>query len=294
MKLRNMNALKSAIVDTYTMATWPWRARFRQVHARVGMAPVMVLFYHRVADRDVTPWTITCDDFRRHLDYLQAKFEIVSLAEGQRRIAMRFNTDPCVAITFDDGYGDNSEFAIPELNARQMPATYFVTLGNVLSGEPFAHDAKLGISARPNSVAELREMIAGGNIEIGGHTRTHADIGSLHDPARIQDEVIDATRELEQLIDQPIRYFAFPFGLPANLNDAAINLLRQNGILAFCSAYGGYNFPGDDPYHIQRIHGDSELSRLRNWLTIDPRKVAGVPRYQPRYTRLPESSGEQA
>lgn len=288
-----MSVLKSAMVEAYTATTWPWRARFRQVHSRVGLAPLMVLFYHRVADHDVTPWTITTDDFRHHLDYLQSKFEIVSLAEGQRRIAMRFNPHPCVAITFDDGYGDNSEFAIKELNTRSLPATYFVTLDNVLTGEPFSHDAKLGINARPNTIDELRQMIASGNIEIGGHTRTHADVGSIHDSACLQDEVIDATHELERAIDQPIRYFAFPFGLPANLNDAAINLLRRNGILAFCSAYGGYNFPGDDPYHIQRIHGDPELARLRNWLTIDPRKVQGIPRYQPRYTRLPEPSGVQ-
>ena len=254
----------------------------------------MVLFYHRVADHDVTPWSITCDGFRRHLDYLQAKFEIVSLAEGQRRIAMRFNPRPSVASTFDDGYGDNCEFAIRELNTRQIPATYFVTLGNVLSGEPFPHDAKLGLTTPPNTIAQLREMIAGGNIEIGGHTRTHADIGALHDPAQIYDEVIEATNELARLIEQPIRYFAFPFGMPANLNDIAINLLRQNGILAFCSAYGGYNLPGDDPYHLQRIHADPEFSRLRNWLTVDPRKLSGVKRYQPRYTRLPDGFGGQA
>ena len=107
-------------------------------------------------------------------------------------------------------------------------------------------------------------------------------------------KVIDASQELGELVGQSIRYFAFPFGQVTNLNDTAINMLRKNGILGFCSAYGGYNFPGDDPYHIQRIHGDPELSRMRNWLTIDPRKLTGVHRYQPRYTRLPEAVGGPA
>lgn len=286
-----MNAFQSAILDTYVATTWPWRARFRAVHSRVGMAPVMVLFYHRVADHDLTPWTITNDDFCRHLDWLQAKFELVSLAEAQRRIATRYNMRPCVSITFDDGYAENCDQAIGELHARQIPATYFVALANLISGEPFPHDVQLGMNARPNTVDELREMVAGGNIEIGAHTRTHADLGTIHDTAKLQDEVIDASRELAEIVGQPIRYFAFPFGQTTNLNDGAINLLRNNGLLGFCSAYGGYNLPGDDPYHVQRIHGDRELSRLRNWLTVDPRKLYGVRRYQPRYARLPEVAG---
>lgn len=289
-----MQSLKEQLIDGYYAATWPWRARYRQVHARTGLAPVMALFYHRVADQNLNDWTITNDGFRRHLDWLQANVEVVTLAEAQRRIALRYNPRPCVAITFDDGYSENCDQAIDELIQRQMPATYFVTLENVLTGKPFPHDAKLGINARPNTVDELRKMVTSGVIEIGGHSRTHPDIGAIHDTQKLHDEVIAATQELESLIDQPIHYFAFPFGQHTNLNDAAINMLRTNGIHGFCSAYGGYNLPGDDPYHIQRIHGDPELSRLRNWLTIDPRKLNGVKRYQPRYTKQLTTAGGEA
>ena len=40
-----------------------------------------------------------------------------------------------------------------------------------------------------------------------------------------------------------------------------------------CSAYGGYNFPGDDAFHLQRYHADPSLLRLKNWLTVDRRWV---------------------
>jgi hypothetical protein len=40
-----------------------------------------------------------------------------------------------------------------------------------------------------------------------------------------------------------------------------------------CSAYGGFNFPGDDPFHLQRIAADSVMVRLKNWVTMDPRKL---------------------
>ena len=38
-----------------------------------------------------------------------------------------------------------------------------------------------------------------------------------------------------------------------------------------CSAYQGWNEIGLDEFHIQRIHGDPNFSRFKNWMTYDPR-----------------------
>ena len=35
----------------------------------------------------------------------------------------------------------------------------------------------------------------------------------------------------------------------------------------------GDNLPGDDSFHIQRIHGDREFNRFKNWMTVDRRKM---------------------
>ena len=43
------------------------------------------------------------------------------------------------------------------------------------------------------------------------------------------------------------------------------------------SAHGGYNVPGDDPFHLRRVHGDRQFSRLVNWLSFDPGKHAARP-----------------
>jgi peptidoglycan/xylan/chitin deacetylase (PgdA/CDA1 family) len=109
-------------------------------------------------------------------------------------------------------------------------------------------------------------------VEIGAHTRTHADLGSIDDPFLLHDEVVTAGEELQSVIGHPVRYFSFPYGLPANLNLRAVHLAYEHGYEAVCSAYGDYNFPGDDPFHLRRIHADDML-RLKNWLTIDPRKM---------------------
>ena len=50
-------------------------------------------------------------------------------------------------------------------------------------------------------------------------------------------------------------------------------LARECGYEGVCSAYGGYNFPGDDAFHLQRIHADDDMIRLKNWVTVDPRKL---------------------
>ena len=56
---------------------------------------------------------------------------------------------------------------------------------------------------------------------------------------------------------------------------------------------GGYNFPGDDAFHLQRIHVDNDMIRVKNRTSIDPRKL-NVRRfeYQPRPDQerlIPES-----
>ena len=53
-----------------------------------------------------------------------------------------------------------------------------------------------------------------------------------------------------------------------------MRLAKEHGFKGVCSAYGAYNFPGSDPFHIQRFHADPEMIRLKNWVTIDRRKTS--------------------
>jgi peptidoglycan/xylan/chitin deacetylase (PgdA/CDA1 family) len=116
-------------------------------------------------------------------------------------------------------------------------------------------------------------------IEIGAHTRTHADLGRIHDEQQLHDEVVVCGEELQAVIGKPVRYFAFPYGLPKNLNTRAFQMAFEYGYEAMCSAYGDYNFGGDDPFHIRRVHAE-DMVRLRNWCTVDPRRLKPRVRYQ--------------
>ncbi len=100
------------------------------------------------------------------------------------------NDRPAVSITFDDGYAENCQTALPLLIAERIPCTYFVCTQPILQGTPFAHDQVAGKCLPPNSVEQLRALVQAG-IEIGAHSRTHLDFGQhpdrCHAPRRVSD-----------------------------------------------------------------------------------------------------------
>ena len=269
---------KRLLLNLYYHGSRPVRWEHRRRGAKRGGLPIAVLFYHRVADENPSDWTVSNELFARQIEWLQSHFDLISLRRVQRRIREGGNARPAVSITFDDGYSENCQRAIPLLIERRIPCTYFVTAQNVLTGEPFAHDAALGADCPPNTLEQLQAMADAG-VEIGAHCRHHVDLGAIRDPRRLRDEVVTAREELEHQLHHPVRYFAFPFGQYANLNSEAFTLAKEAGYEAVCSAYGGYNFPGDDPFHLQRIHVDNDMIRLKNRATVDPRKTA-PPRFR--------------
>jgi len=115
--------------------------------------------------------------------------------------------------------------------------------------------------------------MADAGIEIGVHGYTHCSMGAIADPAQLEQEVLTAGRTLEDLLGRRMRYFSFPFGFPANVAAAALTMAWRAGYEAVCSACGGYNLPGRDDFLLARIHGEDGLARLRNWITVDPRKL---------------------
>ncbi|MDZ4818895.1 MAG: polysaccharide deacetylase family protein [Planctomycetota bacterium] len=269
--------LRKYLVAGYCGLTLPWRYLRNARAAAVGQSPVMIFFYHRIADDQCVPWNHTNAEFQRQVCWLREHCDLVSLSEAQARIASGYVTRPTAAITFDDGYAENCEQAIPWLIAQQIPCTYYVSTDFVRQQRPFPQDAALGLDLPPNTVQQIRDMSDAG-IEIGGHTRSHCDLGKVHDPATVYDEVIGGAHDLEDMTGRAVRTFAFPYGLPKNMSPAVFDLCQQEGYSSVASAYGDYNLPGEDSFHLRRIHAD-DMIRLRNWGTVDPRKL----RYRMQY-----------
>lgn len=113
--------------------------RNARARARLDGSRAAVLNFHRVLPAKraralaVEPgMTLTPESFRRVLGILMRNFHLVSLSELTRRILEQrpFPKGAC-AITFDDGWRDNYDFALPELERFKIPATVFVVTERV-------------------------------------------------------------------------------------------------------------------------------------------------------------------
>ena len=99
--------------------------------------PLVILLYHRVCDLAHDPHRLAVPPalFRAQIERLRARMPIVRL--DQRWPPRR---GPAAAVTFDDGYADNLEQALPILESLEVPATFFITTGNVGDGHEFWWD----------------------------------------------------------------------------------------------------------------------------------------------------------
>jgi peptidoglycan/xylan/chitin deacetylase (PgdA/CDA1 family) len=111
---------------------------------------IHVLGYHRVVDeldldrRDalVNPsLCITAASFRRQMEQVRARFQVLPLEDALRAIEGQLYLErDAVAITFDDGYHDVIARALPVIREFDLPATVFVPTGPALSGDYLPHD----------------------------------------------------------------------------------------------------------------------------------------------------------
>ena len=102
-------------------------------------ASLSVLAYHRVliAPDPMRPGVPTVEEFERRMRWLASNFDVMPLTEAVR--ALRANRLPkrALSITFDDGYADNHDLALPVLRQLGLPATFFITTGFLDGGYMF-------------------------------------------------------------------------------------------------------------------------------------------------------------
>ena len=202
-----------------------------------------ILMYHRVLPRGSAdpddPYSTPIEMIESHLDWLgQRGFAPVpldlALQPPQQGEGRRF------AVTFDDGYGDFLELALPLLRRRGVPATVFAVSNAVGGRSHWDRGAPL------LSAAGLRELQSEG-IFVGSHGRTHRRLAGLPH-AELESEVAGSKQDLEELLGAPVRHFAYPYH---SLDGMAMEAVRQAG---FEGAAGG-NENAHQPFNLHRIDG---------------------------------------
>ena len=98
----------------------------------------VILMYHSITRSTLNPQYLRVDPdrFASHIQAVSETFEAVPLVTLAERVLTGM-PGAVVAISFDDGYADNLEQALPILRRFGVPATIFVATGPVFSGERF-------------------------------------------------------------------------------------------------------------------------------------------------------------
>ncbi len=232
-----------------TLVTHARSLRWLARRDRVGADGLRILFYHRVSDeRD--PLTVSVDRFRAQMEVLADQgFRVLDVVTARRLLAGEHDDSHphrrLIGLSFDDGYRDVAENALPVLEEFEFSATVFVVTGAV--------DGRV----RFNWYDRQPELLRWGDIEcldatsqlsFEAHSETHPNLLTVSDDgARAELEGSKAT--LESHLGRPVRAFCYPGGLFA---ERERRLAADAGFEVAVSCDPGTNHGGSDPFALRR------------------------------------------
>jgi peptidoglycan/xylan/chitin deacetylase (PgdA/CDA1 family) len=213
-----------------------------------------VLMYHMVCcHRPGTRFNklrVPPDEFRKQVSWLRRKeFTFLHASE----LLATSLPMPAVCLTFDDGYRDNLLEADRILAEYEGKATlYLVTeREGSWSSKKKAHHPDDELASEPKlSDEEVRELLATGRWELGGHTTTHANLSkiSTEDARR---EILAARQDFAERFGVIPPTFAYPFGIYESRH---CRMAEEAGYLAAVTVEPGVmGSPPLSPYEIPRV-----------------------------------------
>ena len=188
----------------------------------------MILMYHGIAEVDEDPnqLCVTPARFAEQMSWLHRRgmrgVGIATLVDAMRSGRHR----GLVGITFDDGYVNVLETALPELKRHGFEATAYIISGR-LGG---TNEWDEGPAWPLMTASQVLELAAAG-FEIGSHAATHMRLAGAK-PAQLTAEVGESRANLAALLGTEIRGFAYPYG---SMDAAARRAVRDAGYEYACA-----------------------------------------------------------
>ncbi|MFE0676000.1 polysaccharide deacetylase family protein [Streptomyces sp. NPDC058867] len=223
---------------------------------RPGPVP-WVAMYHSVGDCSDDPYriTVTPERLDEQLGLLRRR--------GLRGVCMadllaarsRGEGPGLVGLTFDDGYADFLDHALPVLVRHGCGATLFVLPGRL--GGDNAWDP-LG-PRKPLLDADGIRRAADAGVEIGSHGLTHVDLTRADEEA-LRAETADSRAVLTELTGAPVDGFCYPYG---TLDARAVEAVRAAGYGYACAIDPG---PLTGPHALPRVHVGQNDGPVRLYL----------------------------
>jgi peptidoglycan/xylan/chitin deacetylase (PgdA/CDA1 family) len=217
--------------------------RARLVPARAWRG-VRILGYHSIGDLPDT-LVVPPQAFRRQMEAVVASgAEPISIGRALELLRAGPVRDRYVCVTFDDGYRDNLELAVPVLRELGIPATIYVVT-KVIDGEATFH--WFDDPPPPLSWDDCDALVAEGLVDVQPHTRTHPRLPRVGDSCA-RDEILGSKADLERR-GYAVTSFCYPAGL---YRDRELALVREAGYAAAVTTEQGVNTGSEDPYLLKR------------------------------------------
>ncbi len=194
---------------------WDWVGD--QLTCLAGRTPrteCVVLAYHSVTDTQRSKFASQMNVLMRNAVPVRADVEVCP--DQSKRYA---------AVTFDDGFQNIVDNALPELEKRRIPSTLFVVTESLGGNRGWEHRG--GDDTRQEKVMSVKQLrqFSPELVTIGSHTMTHPLLPLL-DRSQLQQELAGSRMKLEQILNREVNLLSFPYG---GFNDTVVSSCREAG-----------------------------------------------------------------
>ena len=123
-------------------------------------AELSILIYHRVLARPdpLFPGEVDRALFERQLRLLKRFYTVLPLPVALQRLQDGSLPQRAACITFDDGYADNAEHALPLLQQYGLHATFFIATGYLNGGQMWNDRVIDAVRQAPGATLDLRDL----------------------------------------------------------------------------------------------------------------------------------------
>lgn len=213
---------------------------------------VSILMYHQIGEfAPMDAHRSTYCDHRRFAAQMawlhRLRYPVLHLDQAIAGLRGQAPLPPrAVVLTFDDGYENFYQYALPVLARYGFPAMVYALAERL--GQPAGWFAADGRATPPlMSAARLRELRRAG-IDVGSHGLTHLRLARI-DRALAQREVTLSKTRLEQALGEPVRHFCYPYG---SYDDAVVAMAAEAGYDSATTCDRAAAGPGEDLLRLPR------------------------------------------
>jgi peptidoglycan/xylan/chitin deacetylase (PgdA/CDA1 family) len=174
----------------------------------------IVLAYHSVSDSQRQQFAWQMEEVIRRAKPVRADME-----------ALPTDGDRYACVTFDDGFQNIVDNALPELTKRGIHATLFIVTESLGGNRGWEHLG--GDDTRQEKVMSVEQLrkLSPELVTIGSHTMTHPLLPSIG-KVQLMQELSGSRLKLEQMLDRNINLLSFPYG---GFNDEVVEGCREAG-----------------------------------------------------------------